>query len=113
MKKGKRPFRRPTADEQTVLLGMTVKLLVQLKDIQKGDQILIEHHCLHRAQLVGEQRRYAVVWKGPWMAVSAWSAAALHLKARDQFIGWSEEQRRQRLALVVNNARLRVRPDCH
>jgi predicted transposase YbfD/YdcC len=113
MKKSKRPFRRPTADEQTVLLGMTVKLLVQPKDIQQCDQILIEHHYLHSAQLVGEQLRYAVVWKGQWMAVSAWSAAALHLKARDKFIGWSEEQRRQRLPLVVNNGRLCVLPDCH
>ena len=113
MKKSKSRFRRPTADEQTVLLGMTVKLLVHPKDIQKCDQILIEHHYLQSAQLVGEQLRYAVVWKGQWMAVAAWSAAALHLKARDKFIGWTEEQRRQRLALVVNNSRLCVLPDCH
>ena len=113
MKKSKSPFRRPTADEQTVLLGMTVKLLVQPRDIQKCDQILIEHHYLHSAQLVGEQLRYAVIWKGQWLAVAAWSAAALHLKARDRFIGWTEEQRRQRLALVVNNSRLCVLPDCH
>jgi predicted transposase YbfD/YdcC len=113
MQKSQSRFRRPTADEQTVLLGMTVKLLVQPRDIQKCDQILIKHHYLHSAQLVGEQLRYAVVWKGQWMAVAAWSAAALHLKARDKFIGWTEEQRRQRLALVVNNSRLCVLPDCH
>jgi len=47
-------------------------------------------HYLHRAQLVGEQLRYAVVWKGQWLAVAAWSAAAFHLKARDKFIGWTE-----------------------
>jgi hypothetical protein len=113
MQKSKSRFRRPTADEQTVLLGMTVKLLVQPRDIQKCDQILIEHHYLHSAQLVGGQLRYAVVCKGQWLAVAAWSAAALHLKARDRFIGWTEEQRRQRLALVVNNSRLCVLPDCH
>jgi len=113
MQKSKSRFRRPTADEQTVLLGMTVKLLVQPRDIQKCAQILLEHHYLHSAQLVGEQLRYAVVWKGQWLAVAAWSAAALHLKARDKFIGWTEEQRRQRLALVVNNSRLCVLPDCH
>src|SRR5208283_3386942 len=113
MKKSKSPFRRPTADEQTVLLGMTVKLLVQPKDIQKCDQILLQHHYLHSAQLVGEQLRCAVLWKGQWLAVAAWSAAALHLKTRDKFIGWTEEQRRQRLALVVNNSRLCVLPDCH
>jgi len=92
---------------------MSLKLLVQPRDIQTCDQILIEHHYLHSAQLVGEQLRYAVIWKGQWLGVAAWSAAALHLKARDKFIGWTQEQRRQRLALVVNNSRLCVLPDCH
>ena len=87
MQNGKVRFRRPTADEQTVLLGMSLKLLVQPQDIRKCDQLLIEHHYLHSAQLVGEQLRYAVVWKGQWFAVATWSAAAFHLKARDQFVG--------------------------
>jgi hypothetical protein len=108
MAKPKSRFRRPTADEQTVLREMHVKLLVAPKDIQKCDQILIEEHYLHSAKLVGEQLRYAVLWKGQWLAVATWSAAALHLKARDGFIGWIEEQRRQRLPLVVNNSRLYV-----
>ena len=113
MQKSKVRFRRPSADEQTVLLGLSVKLLVRPKDIQKCDRMLIEHHYLHSAQLVGERLRYAVTWKGQWFAVATWSAAALHLKARDQFIGWTEEQRRQRLPLVVNNSRLYVLPECH
>ena len=106
-------FRRPTADEQIVLSGMTVRLLERPPDIQKCDQILTEHHYLKSAKLVGEQLRYAVTWKGRWLAVATWSAAALHLKPRDKFIGWTEEQRRQRLALVVNNSRLYVAQDCH
>jgi predicted transposase YbfD/YdcC len=113
MQKGKVRFRRPNADEQTVLADMGVKLLVGPRDLQKCDQLLIEHHYLHSAQLVGEQLRYAVTWKGQWLAVATWSAAALHLKARDQFIGWTEEQRRQRLPLVVNNSRLYVLAQCH
>lgn len=113
MAKCKTKFRRPTADEQTVLREMQVKLLEGPRDLQKCDQILVEHHYLHNAQLVGEQLRYAVIWKGQWLAVATWSAAAFHLKARDAFIGWSEEQRRERLPLVVNNSRLYVLPHCH
>lgn len=108
MAKRKPGFRRPTADEQTVLREMHLQLLVAPKDLQKCDQILIQEHYLHSAQLVGEQLRYAVLWKGQWLAVATWSAAALHLKARDGFIGWTQEQRRQRLPLVVNNSRLYV-----
>lgn len=113
MSKSKLRFRRPTAEEQVVLLGMTVKLLDRPQDLQKCNQILIEHHYLKSAKLVGEQLRYAVIWKGQWLAVATWSAAALHLKARDRFINWTEEQRRQRLPLVINNSRLYVVEDCH
>lgn len=113
MSKAKVRFRRPTADEQTVLSGMTVRLLLQPRDRQRCDQILTRHHYLKNATLVGEQLRYAVTWQGRWLAVATWSAAALHLKARDRFIGWTEEQRRQRLALVVNNSRLYVLENCH
>jgi hypothetical protein len=113
MKKSRARFRRPTVDEQTVLAQMTVHLLVRPVDLQRCDQILVAHHYLKSAKLVGEQLRYAVVWRGQWLAVAAWSAAALHLKARDKFIGWTEEQRRHRLALVVNNSRLYVLEGCH
>ena len=113
MSKRQVPFRRPSADEQTVLRQMEVRLLVRPQDLARCDQILVEEHYLHSAQLVGEHLRYAVVWQGRWLGVAAWSAAALHLKARDAFIGWTEAQRRERLPLVVNNSRLYVMPEGH
>jgi predicted transposase YbfD/YdcC len=112
MKKNKHRFRRPTADEQQVLSEMQVRL-VRPKEDTKCDELIIREHYLHSAHLVGEHLRYVVVWKGQWLALATWSAPAFHLKARDQYIGWTEEQRRQRLALVVNNSRLLVLSDCH
>eukprot|EP01041_Mallomonas_annulata_P032100 gene32100-54523_t len=55
-------------------------------------------------QAVGEQLHYAVSdAQGEWVAVVIFAAAALHLRPREQWIGWSDEQRRRRLALVANN----------
>jgi Druantia protein DruA len=104
-------FRPPTPDEQQVLIHLSVRL-VRPDEIQRFDQLITEHHYLQSAQLVGEHLRYVAVYQGQWMALAAWNAAALHLKARDAFIGWTEEQRRTRLPLVVNNCRLLVLPDC-
>ena len=39
------------------------------------------------------------------------AAAALHLRARDTWFGWSDEQRRRRLAMVVNNVRFLLMPE--
>lgn len=100
-------------EEQAVLEKLQVRLLTSKSDIQQCDQLILQHHYLHNATLVGEQMRYAAIYKGQWLAVATWSAAAFHLKDRDQFIGWTLEQCRRRRSLLANNSRLLVLPDCH
>ena len=104
-------FRPPTPDEQEVLTHLVVRL-VPTDRVKECDRLITEHHYLKSAQLVGEHLRYVAEYRGQWMALSTWSAAALHIRARDSFIGWIEEQRRTRLPLVVNNSRLLVLPLC-
>lgn len=99
--------------EQHVLEHGHLRLLTSAKDIARCDQAIIEHHYLHNVTLVGEHLRYAFIYKGQWLVVATWSAAAFHIKDRDQFIGWSAEQCRRRRALLANNSRLLVMPHCH
>jgi hypothetical protein len=99
-------------DEQQALEQLTVRL-IRADETAQFNELLIKEHYLHSAQLVGEHLRYVATYQEQWLALAAWSAGALHLKARDHFIGWNEAQRRARLPLVVNNARLCVLPDCH
>lgn len=109
----KRKRRELSAAEQQVLDHGHIWLLTSPEDMARCDQAIIEHHYLHNVSLVGEHLRYAFIYKGRWLAVATWSAAAFHLKDRDQFIGWSGEQCRRRRALLANNSRLLVMPDCH
>lgn len=111
MSKSKR--RELSPEEQHVLDQGHLRLLTSPEDIARCDQIIVEHHYLHNVSLVGEHLRYAFIYKGRWLAVATWSAAAFHIKDRDQFIGWSGEQCRRRRALIANNSRLFVMPDCH
>src|SRR5262249_21620237 len=111
MKEKSARFRQPTADEQEILIHLAVRP-VTADEVERFDQLLIEHHYLESAQLVGEHLRYVAEYRGQWLALASWNAAALHIKPRDHFIGWTEEQRRTRLPLVVNNSRLVVLPPC-
>jgi hypothetical protein len=111
MSKSKR--RELSADEQHVLDHGHLRLLTTKEDIARCDQAILQHHYLHDVTLVGEHLRYAFVYKGRWLAVATWSSAAFHIKDRDEFIGWTAEQCRRRLALLANNSRLLVLPDCH
>lgn len=111
MAKSKRP--RLSASEQEVLDEMEVGLVTSAGETKRCDRLIVEHHYLKDATLVGEHLRYVVTFRGQWLALATWSGAAFHLKDREEFIGWDPEQCRRRRALLANNARLLVLPECH
>jgi hypothetical protein len=105
-------FRRPSADEHQVLRELVVRPL-RPAERARFDSLLVQHHYLKSATLVGEHLRYVATHRGRWLALLAWAAPARHVRARDQWIGWSDEQRRRRLALLVSNTRFLILPECH
>ena len=111
MAKSKRP--KLSANEQQVLDHLQVRLVTSAEDKARCDQLIVEHHYLKDATLVGEQLRYVATYQGRWLALATWSGAAFHLKDRDEFIGWELEQCRRRRSLLANNSRLLVLPECH
>ena len=53
----------------------------------------------------------ARAWRGEWVALASFSAAALKCQARDAWIGWTLRHKYDRLHLVANNTRfLLLRP---
>ena len=75
------------------------------------DQLLEGRHYLASARLAGQTLRYVAELDGQWVALLTFSAAALHLKAREQWLRWTPRQRARRLGLVVNNSRFLVLPE--
>ena len=59
----------------------------------------------------GQSLRYGAELDGQWVALLAFGAASLHLKAREKWLGWSPRQRARRLGLVVNHCRFLVLPE--
>lgn len=94
------------------LRGIIVELIKPGRDKARCRRELAKHHYLGDVQAVGEQLFYAIKDAlGQWLGVCVFCAASRRLRARDQWIGWTEEQRRRRLALVVNNCRFLLLPD--
>jgi hypothetical protein len=76
------------------------------------NRLLDKHHYLGSVRPVGERLYYIARDAAQhWVAVLVFSAPAKHLKHRDKWIGWSNEQRRRRLSLVTNNCRFLVLPE--
>ena len=90
---------------EAAVLEQIVVRLIEPPEQERWNQLISRHHYLKNAHLVGERLCYVVEYQGRWLALLGWSAAAYHIRARDQWIGWNDNQRRARLRLVANNAR--------
>ena len=100
------------ATESDVLDRVTVRL-VREDEVGQFNYYLEKEHYLESSRLVGQWLRYVAEVDGQWVALLTFSAPALHLKARELWIGWSARQRARRLGLVVNNSRFLVLPARH
>jgi len=97
---------------QSLLHDLRIEPLLTDTQIARAAELLDKHHDLGTPNPVGERLWYAVsAPDGRWLGVLLFTAASRRLRHRDQWIGWSEEQRRRRLPLVVNNSRFLLRPD--
>jgi len=102
--------RRPSEREQQLVNTVGVRP-IRAQERARCMRLLERHHYLGALQPVGEQIIYVAVGpNGGWRAILVFCAAAKHLRHRDQWIGWTAEQRRRRLALVANNARFLILP---
>lgn len=68
------------------------------------------HHYLGHELIPGAQLRYFVRCAGDILALLSFGASAWKIAPRDRFIGWSDARRRERLHLIVNNARFLILP---
>jgi len=74
------------------------------------NEYIQRYHYLGHKPLPGAQLRYFVTLDEQIIAALGFGAAAWQTAPRDQFIGWSHEQRQRNLPLVVNNARFLIMP---
>lgn len=88
------------------ILGVTTSALSAL---WRG--MLDAHHYLRSGPLCGAQLRYLLRSnRYGWLGGLSYSASALRVDCRDQWIGWSPAGRRRNHALVVNNSRFLIVP---
>ena len=106
-----KPLRLPGIEEQRLLQGLEIELVLEPGRRDRWNQLVVEQHYLHNATLVGEQLRYVVSYEQQWLALLGWSAAAWHLKLREAWLGWSEEQRCRRLHFMAQNSRFLILAD--
>lgn len=100
---------RADIPDPRILDSLQVRLILP-NEQGKWDRYMDKYHYLGFRCLVGESLKYVATINDSWVALIGWGTAALKCKARDAWIGWSEEQQWQRLRYLVNNQRFLILP---
>ena len=95
------------------LATLTLDLVLSKADSLLWNAYIEHHHYLGHQPLPGAQLRYFVRAEGHIIAALGFGASAWKTKPRDDAIGWTAEQRRRNLRLIVNNARFLILPWIH
>jgi hypothetical protein len=74
------------------------------------NELMIREHPRGHGPLVGRQVRYLIGSQYGWLGGMGFAAPALQLEARDHWIGWTMEERRATLQMVVSLSRFLIRP---
>jgi hypothetical protein len=86
-------------------VGLAAREVTEAAEVASFDQRLEDKHYLGSTPPVGDFLRQVVERDGEPVGLLVWGAAALKLKDRESWIGWSVSQRGERLKLVVQNRR--------
>ena len=86
-------------------------VLVETEDhVRVWNTMLQDEHPRGAGPLVGRQLRYLIGSEHGWLGGIGFASAALHLDARDRWIGWNLETRQAYLERVVGMSRFLIRP---
>mgnify|MGYP001612313419 CR=1 FL=1 len=100
----------PTGFESVEVSGALLVRPIDVAERLGWNAYMARFHYLGKSYLVGESLRYAAFVGETLVALLGWSAASLHNRQRDEYIGWDKPQRNARLQNVVTQARFLILP---
>jgi len=96
-----------TTDPPVSLLKSLKVRALGAQEYERAGQLLDREHYLGDVPQ-GRQLLQAVEYNGQWVALLDWGPATWKLADREEWIGWTPQQKAERLSLVVLNRRFLV-----
>lgn len=103
------PDAQGVPDEVGKIGGLKLVLIEESDQMQIWNELMMKDHPRGAGPFVGCQLYYLIASEYGWLGGFGFSSAALHLEARDKWIGWSWNQRQAKLFYLVNMNRFLIR----
>ncbi len=100
------PLKSSIADFQDLRL----EIVARGKELAQWNEFIGRYHYLGYRIMPGAQLRYFIMAGDKVLGAMGFGGAAWKVAPRDKFIGWSAEQRKTHLHLIVNQTRFLILP---
>ena len=92
------------------LTKLKIKQVRDYFDRADVESVLSRCHPLGHRKAIGKRISYVVHYRGEWVAVLVFDKAVERNQKREARIGWSQEQRNERIKHIANNSRFLIIP---
>jgi hypothetical protein len=93
------------------LMPIKLKIVTEKEQINEWNEFVDRYHYLGYRRPIGSHLRYYIIdHDGIKLGCFLFSFATWALSCRDKWIGWTDEQRKKHLNLVINNNRFLIFP---
>jgi len=96
--------------EITTCGALELEIVRPGKELSQWRSYMSNYHKLGDPQVCGSQLRYIIKSEGRDLGCLLFSASSWALAPREEWIGWTAEEKAKRLHLIVNNSRFLVLP---
>ena len=93
--------------------GLALVKVDSVDQMRIWNEMMIREHPQGAGPLVGCQLRYLIASEHGWLGGFSFSASALNLRDRDQWIGWDANTRKQHLHRILGMSRFLLRTSLH
>ncbi len=101
---------QPICKPARALMPLVLRRVDNKQDSRLWNEYIHRYHYLGHKPLPGAQIRYILLSQEQPIALLGFGAAAWQTAPRDHYIGWSHDQRKRNLPLIVNHARFLILP---
>lgn len=93
------------------LMPLTLQIVIEKEQVNLWNEFVDRYHYLGYKRPIGSAMRYYIIDRsGRKLGCLLFSFATWSLACRDQWIGWTNDQREKHLNLVINNNRFLIFP---
>ena len=105
------PLVEPIESQLSILEPLSIVAAHSREELSLFDWLLWRYHYLPHFRAVGENIKYLIFdCRARPLACLLYGAAAWKLSVRDEFIGWTKQQREANLCYLANNLRFLILP---